>query len=265
MPARIADISELLLELGLTGTISDKERAIANICLRRAEAAVRRHLQYDPAQETRTEYYPQMDHRVPERQGVWEANETHAYFRESIEYGMEDLQLKHIPVRSVTSLKVDYDGRFGTKNESFPESSAWTEGTDFWPNYDKVDSQGNSFCSDGILRAEGGWPSAPGTIKVVYVAGYTDAEFHGDDEVVDASPILEAVIDEATRRVHKIYSRMKGRAGFGKGAFTSENLGDYSYSVNTAAMNRLIGGGMDLLPETIHKLQDYVNWGLSLA
>lgn len=181
MPARIADISEVLLELGLTATATDKERAVANVSLKKAEGAVRRYLQYDPAQEERTEYYPQFDHRVPERQGIWEANETHAYFRESIEYGMEDLQLKHLPVRSISSLKVDYDGRFGTKTDSFPDSSAWTEGTDFWPNYDRVDGSGNSLCTDGILRAQGGWPSAPGTIKIVYTAGYTDAEFHGDD------------------------------------------------------------------------------------
>lgn len=265
MAARIGDVSEVLLQLGIIGTGTDEERAIANVSLQRAEAAIRRYLHYDPAQETRTEYYPQIARRPYNREGVWEADDTQAYLRYSIEYDEDELQLKHLPVRSITSVKIDYDGRSGAASGAFGSGTAKTEGTDFWPNYDMLDSSGNKLCNDGILRSVGGWPTEPGSIQVVYVAGYTDAEFHGDDEVVDASNILEAVIDEAVRRVKKAYSRMKTSAGIGIGPFSSESLGDYSYSVDTNLLARLVGGGFDLLPETMFKLQNHVNYGIEMV
>lgn len=265
MAARIGDVSDVLLYLGITNTPTALERAIANVSLKRAEAAIRRYLHYDPAQETRTEYYPQIDRKPYGREGIWESTADEAYLRFSVEFDEDELQLKHIPVRSVTSLHIDYDGRSGAKDDSFPASSARTEGTDFWPNYDMLDSSGAKVCSDGILRSIGGWPSTPGTIKIVYVAGYTEAELRGDDEVIDASNILEAVIDEAVRRCKKAFSRMKSTAGIGTGPFSSESLGDYSYSVDTSILARLVGGTTDLMPETMHKLQNHVNYGISMV
>ena len=260
----IADISEVLLQMGLAASVTETERAIAQEAIRVATAAVKRFLRYDPVQATHTEFYPQNDFRVGARVGVWEADENTAYYRELSGFVTNELQVKHLPIRSITSLKVDYDGRSATRAGSFGSGTIQTEGSDFWCNYDMEDSSGNKVCKDGIIRSHGRWPDVAGSVKIVYVAGYSDAELHGQDSVIDASAILEAVIDEAVRRVLKVYSRQKRRASGFAGPFSSESLGAYSYSQDTSITGRLIGGGMDILPETEQKLMEFQRFDLGV-
>jgi len=263
MAARIADISEVMLALGLSDTATDEERAIANEALKRAEASIAKYIKYDPVQATRTEYYPRMNFRLAGESQVWEADANTAYLSHLAEGASSMLQLANIPIRSITSLNVDYDGRFGAKSGSFGVGTAWTEGDDFWPGYDLTDSDGNSVCLDGIIRTEGRWPAIAGSVKVVYVAGYTDAELHGQDSVIDASPILEAVIDESVRRVKKIYSRMKSSSvSFETGLKTSEKLGEYSYETDSNSAQTLVGGQQDMTNETKMKLEEFVHYGV---
>lgn len=261
---RIVEISENLLVLGITSP-TEVERAMVQICIGPAEGAIKRHLNYDPVQATRTEYYPQFE-GANSGESVWEVNDSVAYMRSLAGGSADILQVQHLPIRSITSLKVDYDGRSGTREGAFASETAWTEGTDFFPNYDKKDSSGIKMCTDGMIRSEGRWPERAGSVELIYVAGYTAAELRGQDSVVDASPIWEAVLDEVTRRVHKHYSRMKkALTGFVGGALTSESLGDYSYSVDGATLSKLVGGSFDLLPETEIKLEKFVNYGWSLS
>lgn len=260
----IVDPSEVILELGLSGSISETERAIVMQCIAKADAAVKRHLKYDPEYKTHTEYYPQSDDNALLGSGVWDVIGSRVHFKEAQESSSRELQVRNIPVRSITSLHLDYDGRSGARSGSFPASSLRTIGQDYWPNWDLVDSSGNAVCRDGILRSEGTWPDSPGSIKLVYVAGYTSSELRGGDPVLNATPIWESVIDEAIRRVKKTYSRMKSQAaGLSAGPFTSESLGSYSYSVNSGVQTALIGISFDLLPETERKLSSFVNYGVS--
>lgn len=260
----IADISELLLELGLQSSVTDAERALAQQSLIKADGAVRRRLQYDPAYATRTEYYPTMQVNRQDREGIWEANDTQAYVRQVAEAATTELQLRHLPIRGSVTLYIDYDGRAGARSGAFGSSTLKTEGTDFWPNYDGEDAAGVKFCRDGILRSEGLWPANPGSVKVTYTAGYTQDELRGVDPILDASPIWEAVIDESVRRFIKAKQRMKRRAGW-TGPLTSERLGDYSYSADASMLAALVGGGYDLLSETEAKLESFVNYGAALA
>ena len=261
----IVDISELLLELGLQATASETDRALAQQSLIKAEGAVKRHLKYDPQRATHTEFYPNQDFTRTGREAIWEANDTHAYVRHLSEAATTELQVKHLPIRSITSLNIDYDGRAGARSGAFGSGTEKTEGTDFWPNYDVVDSDGNKVCTDGIIRSEGLWPATAGSVKIVYVAGYTQTELRGQESVLDASPIWEAVIDESVRRFVQAKQRMKkSRAGWA-GPLTGESMGDYSYTADSAMLTRLVGGGLDILPATEHKLNSFVNWGVALA
>lgn len=264
---RIVEISESLLLLGLSGTSTETERAIIQFCINPAEAAVRKFLNYDPVQATRTEYYPGGDSSSQGREGIWEVTDTVAYQRQLAEGSSDQLQLQHLPIRSITTLKVDYDGRFGTRSGAFGTDTAWTEGEDFFPEYTGKDDSGAKYSLSGIVRSQGRWPLVAGSVEVVYVAGYSASELRNQaGGIVDASAIHEAVIDEVTRRVQKHYSRMKkARVGFAAGPFTSESLGDYSYSVDAATLSKLVGASYDLLPETEAKLQSFVNYGWALA
>lgn len=262
---QIVDIAEVLLEAGLSSSATETERAIIQSCLQKAEADVKKFLRYDPTQKTHVEYYPNQDFSLQSRAGRWEVDNNEAFIRRLQESATDELQLKHLPIRSITDLRIDYDGRSGTRANSFGVSTQKTEGVDFWANYDVESSDGNTkLCLDGVLRSEGRWPNLPGSVKVTYVAGYTDGELHGEeDALVDASSIAAVVIDETIARVQKVYSRMKKARGWAIGPLASESLGDYSYSQDTAALAKLISGG--LMAETIERLSEFVNWGVELA
>jgi hypothetical protein len=196
--------------------------------------------------------------------GIWEVNNTSAYERRISQSVSDELQIKHLPIRSITSLKVDYDGRFGKRADSFSDDTAWVEGTDFWPQWGENDSDGNPVCLDGIIRAEGRWPDVPGSVKVVYVAGYNQKELHGQDDSINAHPILDAVLDETVRRFLKDHSRAKKTGAGFVGPLASEGMGDYNYSRDTAAMAKLIDGSADLLYETVQKLSPFARMDLGV-
>lgn len=169
MPS-IIDISEVLLEMGLADVSeTDYERAVVNSAITRAEGAIKRFLRYDPVQRTRTEFYPQKDLPALYQRAVWESQGDKAILRGLAGAATDLLQVQHIPIRSITSLVIDYSGRFGTSVDAFT-ATAEIEGSDYWPTYDGVDDDGNSFCRDGLIRSFGRWPTEPGSVKVVYSA-----------------------------------------------------------------------------------------------
>ena len=260
----MVDISELLLQLGLSSSVTDEERAVSLAALTSAEGAVKRFLRYDPELKLRTEYYPRQDRNIGNAQGIWEVSATEAYVRQESGAVTSELQVQHIPVRSTPAidLRIDYDGKSGARAGSFAAATQKTEGTDFWPNYDIEDSDGNSVCRDGVLRSVGLWPSSAGCVKVVYTAGYTPEELYGQDDIIDASPIVEAIVDEARRRVEKMFIRKKSAlSGFVAGPKSSESLGSYSYSVDSSLASKLYGDTKDLTDATMQRLQDYINYG----
>ena len=73
--------SEVLLEIGLSASATDEERAIVNSAVVRATGLVKRNLMYDPTRATRIEYYPQADYDLMNRYGRWESDGGSAVFR----------------------------------------------------------------------------------------------------------------------------------------------------------------------------------------
>ena len=255
----IADISEVLLDSGLSAGPTETERALVNTAITRAEAAVKRFLGYDPVQKARTEFYPQQDYVNVTTRFIWETNSSVAYQREAVSAASINLFLRHVPIRSVTAVYQD-------RTRTFAASSLLTENTDWWMDADALDDDGVKMSLSGILRSNGRWPAKSGSVKVTYTAGYSAAELHGQKSIIDATPILEAVVDESVRRILKIINRgKKTGAGWTGGPLTSESLGDYSYSVDTNLMGKLLGLGDDLMGETMAKLQSYRNLGHAIA
>ncbi len=263
----IVDISEVALEMGLSSSITDEERALITMGIQRAEGAVIRFLGYDPSQRTRTEYYPSLDPHYQESEFVWEVNDTQAYQRRLASAATSELQMKHLPIRTSTAIELwlDYDGRSGTLSGAFSDKKA--EGTDYWANYDGYDSDGNKICRDGILRSIGTWPTTPNSVKVTYVAGYSAKEFRNQDTLVFAGGIWEAALDEAVLRCKRALAlnKKKTRIGWAAGPLTSERLGDYSYTADASVAQKLFGGQWDLQGGSVQKLREYRNDGYLLA
>jgi len=261
--SNIVDLSELLLLLGLSSSATEEERGIAQYALKTAESSIKDYLQYNPAQTTYVEFYPQSNVAAFPGGSILETGDTSAYERQIGSPCADELQLKNIPIRSITEVRIDYDGRFGSRPGSFPSSSIKAAGSDYWASWDGIDSSSNLICRDGILRSVGLWPEQAGSVKITYVAGYTKEELHGEDSVINAYPIIECIIEEAMRKVNKVFQTKKKRAGW-LGPLASENLGSYSYSSDTASLAKLIGG-TSLSGVTLEKLNPYVNWGWSLS
>jgi hypothetical protein len=255
----IIDEGELRMALGIDATISAQERALLTMLHPEAEAAVKRVLRYDPQQRERTEFYPRArpdGHHNPV-EGRYESTGLRAVFvQENVE---GTLVLEHIPVRSVSALRVDYSGRYGQAAGAFPADTAWTLGTDFY-----LDLEQSGICKSGILIAERGWPQIPGSIKVTYTAGYSADEFSGRDTTnyVDASAIKSAVLETFLVSWHRTYAtRKKTGVGFVPGAFASERLGDYGYSLGGGASQVLAGLVVDVPPSAKHRLEPFIHYG----
>jgi len=268
--AHIVDISELLLVLGLSDTVTDTERAIANFSLTQAEGAVKSFLKYDPTQARRTEWYPSMDFDHQASDAVWEVDDNTAYLRRLAEASTDELQVKHIPIRSVPALdlRIDLDGRSGTRDSSFGTETRKTEGTDYWCDYDGVDDSGNKVSRDGIIRSIGRWPTTAQSVQVTYTAGYTSDELTGKSGLVDATPIWASVLDEAARRARGLFQKAKSStAGWLAGPLKSEKLGDYSYTAGFSdkQLGALYGETMDLTMQSREALNSFVNMGHILA
>lgn len=261
----IATLAEVYPLLGINPAApTTTEQAVVTAALVGAAAAVRRFLRYDPVKATRIEFYPQMDFSNRGDQSlVWEVSDTTAYVRQVAEACSSELQVAHLPIREIVSLKIDYDGRSGAHAGGFGAGTVKVEGVDFWPNYDRVDSGSKKVCSDGIIRSEGLWPAVAGSVKIEYIAGYSDSELHGADAVIDASQIWESVLDETQRRSLKMFYRAK-RAGSGfSGPLSSERLGDYQYTIDTTSL-RQMASAADVAAENVERLSGFARMDLGV-
>ena len=158
-------------------TPSKEELAVLSSIHASAESEVKKYLGYDPEQRERTEYYPR--HIAAGGPGipnaVWETNAAGSRaVRSSVASLGRSLQLSHIPVRSVTEVRVDLQGKHGGPATAFGDDTVWTENVDYWLEIEEAE-----LCMGGMLLSNRGWPIEPGTVKVTYRAGFSPDEFNG--------------------------------------------------------------------------------------
>jgi hypothetical protein len=261
----IVDPAEIRVALGIDSTISDDERALLTLTHVLAEGAVRRFIKYDPEQAARTQYYPRVEPRAQGSGGVWGSNGTTASFESS--GGHDVLQLENLPLRSNTVIRIweDTDARHNTQSGAFGTGTELTIGSDFAPEYDLEDSDGNDVATTGMVRRIGSWPTARGSIKVTYTAGYTAAELSGYDSNLDASALKLATLEAAVLAFKRFQAQRKTVRGFLPGNLKSERLGDYNYtlggSADTVAGAAAYGFAVNLTGSQKGLLQEFRNYG----
>lgn len=141
------------------------------------------------------------------------------------------LKLDNAYVRSVTDVRVDPAGNFGTTSGSFGSSTALVSGTDYALELDAA-----GLCKSGhLLRLDAAWPNRPGSIKVTYVAGFSAAELNGD-----YSFVKEALLLEMRCKFNTLWSQQGATASAGVKKKETYH-GDYSveYMVESASAGEL--------------------------
>lgn len=174
-----------------------------------AESTVKTRLGYNVEQATYVEYYPTVD------RGLWEHGITRAG---------RIFHLRQRPVTSISSLYEDLDAYFAQASSAFASTDQLTEGTDYiFPLDHDADNDNTvdaSLTGKVIHLNNKGWPTAPGSIKVTYVAGWTQANIPKD--------IKQAVLIT----IVNWWSRIATSGTSGR-IVTQERLGDYSVSYLT--------------------------------
>jgi len=268
----IANVDDIKLLLGLSSSITDEEQAFISLIHPLAEGLVKQYLKYDPEQKEHTEYFPRhLRSGGPGygQEGRWSVSGTRAIW-ESLDSSDSTLQLTHLPLRLIATVHVDTSAMHGDSDNAFDVDTMWTHGTDYYGDWDQPDV-GYS----GQLFSYGSWPSEPGTVKVVYRAGYSPAELLGTatEDAVAGEMITTAGVDGSgiTRAVHitvisqflkNMALKKKDIAGFTPGALLGERLGDYSYQVDSGTFGAA-GLAVSLPDEAKEQLESYRHWGLA--
>jgi hypothetical protein len=267
----ILTAAECKLALGLTGAINSVELSLIESFLPKVNAAITKKLRYNPEYRVLSngEYYPTLDLMQGSGEGAWEVAGGRAHFAF---YGRSDvLQLRNIPVRSIEEIRIDSNGGFGQKPNTFGASTVKTAGTDYYQ--DLIQPYLNQ---TGHVYALGGFPSEPGSVLVKYTCGYTRLELDGraDADITDAqtgragSEINASGIKTAAEltliKAFKTYmaQQKSARAGWTAGQLTSERMGAYSYSVGGGSLDAITGMKIDVPPEAEDHLQPFQHYGL---
>lgn len=201
----ILSTAEILVELRKSASVSDSSFGLVNMLHVHAEAVVKEYLGYYAEATTHTEYYPTRDY------GLWDAG---------VSRQGRELYLKNRPLRSVTRLYEDTGGYFAQASGAFGSGTALTLGTDYvWVvDYDRNnDGTDESGRNAKLIRLNDGWPTRPGSVKVVYAAGWEQANVPNDIR----QGICRTVADWFTR-ISDEHGNHGGRI------VQSERLGDYA-------------------------------------
>lgn len=265
--ALILTTAEARVACGFTSSITDLHRALFEIMLPMIDGAVEQVLHYNPTYATVSEWYPLNSRGASPGIGVWQTNGQRAYL-ESSQLG-EVLQLRRLPVRSISEIRVDTNGGFGQKAGTFGDATIWAAGTQY---FQELLSQG--YNATGHVFSETGWPSEPGTIKVTYRGGYSDAELAGratqgpqtGDTALNASQIKKAALLTLVKLFKTAVAHAKQNlAGVVAGPLASESLGSYSYSTHSAIVSALVGMKASVPAEALDDLGPFINYGYVLG
>lgn len=144
------------------------------------------------------------------------------------------LQLDNGFVRSITEVREDPAARFGQGSSDFGASTVLTAGTNYFL---ELDRSGLSRAGR-VHRVNGAWSSAPGTIRITYVAGFTKAELADEFAYVK-----QALLEDMQAK----FMALRSQRSAGGGPVKKESyVGDYTVEYDTgrasAAMSELSDG-----------------------
>lgn len=190
--------------------------ALTKLALKNAEAKVKEYVRYNIEQATYLEYYPlQQPAQSDQDQLFWE---IHGNYGTATALAYPDaITLLQLPVRQILNVWSDPAGYFGQMPNAF-SAAPLVQGPDYYLKIDTPGIAGGpmlSFC--GILQRRWRWPVSPGSVKVNYVAGLTQAELDSGEYRCIKEAVLETAAD--------FYMRGKAMKLGQRAAIQSEGMG----------------------------------------
>lgn len=205
-----------------------QEYALLDQLRKYVEMAARKFVRHGIAQATYTEFQRKTDIATRDMGNAsWELIGSKVYNTTYESYQGEYLQLDNVFARSITTLHEDSNARFGAGSGDFGASTLLTNGTDY---HLELDSSTMSR-SGRVVRIGRSWSSRPGTIKIVYVAGFTAAELNDEYSFVKMA-LLEDIAEKFNM------GRSQRASAFGP-VKKETYFGDYQveYAVDTKALS----------------------------
>ena len=240
--------------LGKGSTLTDAERGLLTLLKPMAEDAVRNYVGYTMTQGTFTHFLPESD-----QWGV-DSNVVDVINNRVVTGGeMSDtdaLALPELPVRSITTAHEDRAAYAGQGASDFAAATLLTAGTDYFLD---LHQSGVSFTGH-LMRIGTNWPNKRGTVKVVYVAGYTAAELDGTATgSIRATPLrMACVLTVAAAFIEAAKHGTSPNISVG-GPLAAESISTSGHSVKYAdnSVNLIAGLMIDLPPKARQILQPY--------
>jgi len=226
----ILDVAEIAVFLGKGSTLTDAESAFLTMIQPMVERAIKSYCgcNLEP-QVSYTHYLPEQRRRganVDIR--TWDVRGNNAVAMSAggvIE--SQYLYLPERPVRTITSVNVDEGASGGQGADDFAGDNL-TAGDDYW-----LDVLADGISRSGkLVRQTSYWPATPRSVKVVYTAGYSQAELTYDATNRTAG-IAADIKMAALIAIQNAFSQ-RGTDG---GEVKSEKLGDYAvtYAIEQAS------------------------------
>lgn len=232
--------ARVLQLLGKSADATQAEQDLIDLLLPQVERAVKRFVGYSIEQVTHTHYLPR-DSRAANVDPTIRYSDVQGGKVVGATVGAgaaTKLIVPELPIRSISNLYEDQNAYAGQGSSDFASGTELTSGSDFFVHYDA-----SGLCKSGIInRTASNWPARAGTVKVVYVAGYTSVELQ--------SGIAADIELACLMAIKEVFS---GR-GDTQGPIKSERLGDY-------AVQYAIEGGRGLPRKSKKLLGPFVHMG----
>ena len=203
------------------------------------ESAVKRFCRWNLTEKTLTSYLP----LNPVAVGYHVPTAEVGYGFGAVTSGRNRLQLPAMHVKSITSIYEDYGAKAGFNAEDFPSTTLLTAGDDYFLEKDSGSTYSES---GGVIRVGCNWSSVPGTIKVVFVAGFSESELSGEFNGIRYATIRECAKAWIARQRENVLVSSDGSDAL---TVSRERLGDHDISYHN--------------PNSRANQSDYGSYGIS--
>ena len=195
-------------------------------------------------QQTWVEYYPIDQGATGDADPHYVVDGGHRQAVPGLYLAPNTIQLRNLPVRSITEVREDATGYFGQTPGSFGAATILQAGGDYFL---KQEQTGLSW-SGHLVRRAFWFPATLGSVMVTYVAGFTALELSGRWQAFKTA-VLETAAD--------LYLRGKAISLGERPGIAAESLGG---GASASYFNERLAGVP--VPDSVAEmLQPYVNYG----